>query len=289
MRNKKLLRSVLSVFCAAVLVGVGVSEPADAASRYVCNKCGKSLSSAYQSHTRECGGSVQPYQWYCSTCGQTLSSSGSHTTKCSACWGSGSVTVYCNGALTAITVSETTSSDPYYLLNRYKRTGTCTKCGRVSTRYYTTLEAASTDSSGVCLLADVERCSKCSGTGTVSCSGTPTASAWRCVSCNTTYSSSSSSSCTASIECDGTGVLQDCTLSFNASVNGGSTAAASQRCDIGSSVSLTGKTASKSGWEFVGWNTNRTAKAGLNSVNMNSDTTVYAVFKKDLTANFVDC
>ena len=77
-------------------------------------------------------------------------------------------------------------------------------------------------------------------------------------------------------------------LIFNASENGGITGENSQECNGDSSISLAGKTASKSGWEFVGWNTNKTATTALSSITMDDNKTVYAIFKKDLTVNFVD-
>ena len=98
MRNKKLLRSmVCGMLCAVmILTGVGVTERTDAASRYVCNQCGKSLSSAHESHTRECGGQLVASKYYCSSCGQTLSDPGSHEHEelvdgitCSSCGGTG--------------------------------------------------------------------------------------------------------------------------------------------------------------------------------------------------------
>lgn len=77
-------------------------------------------------------------------------------------------------------------------------------------------------------------------------------------------------------------------LSFNATVNGGTTSESNQECNADSSVSLTGKTACKDGWEFVGWNTDKSAKEAMPSITMDSNKTVYAIFKKDLTVNFVD-
>lgn len=77
-------------------------------------------------------------------------------------------------------------------------------------------------------------------------------------------------------------------LSFNATVNGGTTSESNQECNADSSVSLTGKTACKDGWEFVGWNTDKTATTALSSVTMDDNRTVYAIFKKDITVKFVD-
>ena len=77
-------------------------------------------------------------------------------------------------------------------------------------------------------------------------------------------------------------------LTFSASENGGTTDESSQEYTADSSASLTGKTASKSGWEFVGWNTNKAATTALSSVIMDDNKTVYAIFKKDITVDFID-
>ena len=78
------------------------------------------------------------------------------------------------------------------------------------------------------------------------------------------------------------------TLYFNAAVNGGTTSERSTQISPGTTFNLLGKTADKNGWEFVGWNTDRTAKTGLSSITMNGNKTLYAIFKKDLTVNFID-
>ena len=46
---------------------------------------------------------------------------------------------------------------------------------------------------------------------------------------------------------------------------------------------------SKEGWSFLGWNTNPDATTGLSSLTMSdNDITLYAIFKKDISAAFVD-
>ena len=372
------------MLCAVmILTGVGVTERTNAASRYVCNQCGKSLSSAHESHTRECGGQLVASKYYCSSCGQTLSDPGSHEHEelvdgitCSSCGGTGKQEIpidctTCNGTgmITSTracpgcggsgSVGDTVCSYCYgnggdpasvcggrYIVIRiagYDSMGypmetiKCDKCGDTaevrtdtlpsvgsfydydrapkrsctycSGKGYTSWKDCS-DCHGSGSISSTTHCSKCNGQGyyyisstckacggegttsewvSEKCTGTPTASQYKCADCGYVYSSYGTGMCTNSVLCTGTGVLQDCTLSFNASVNGGSTAAASQTCDVGSSVPLAGKTASKTGWEFVGWNTNRNAKLGLSSVNADGDMTVYAIFKKDLTVKFVDC
>lgn len=47
--------------------------------------------------------------------------------------------------------------------------------------------------------------------------------------------------------------------------------------------------ATKTGWEFVGWNTDKTAREGLTFLLMpDNDVTLYAIYKKNITITFVD-
>lgn len=46
--------------------------------------------------------------------------------------------------------------------------------------------------------------------------------------------------------------------------------------------------ATKPGWEFVGWNTNKDATTALTSHTVNSNVTLYAIYKKTLTGTFID-
>lgn len=77
------------------------------------------------------------------------------------------------------------------------------------------------------------------------------------------------------------------TVTYNYSANGGN--AATQTSDTvleGAAVDLT-PTAAKDGWEFVGWNTEQNAHAGLTTLTMGeADVTLYAIYKKTLTASF---
>ena len=79
------------------------------------------------------------------------------------------------------------------------------------------------------------------------------------------------------------------TLSYNFSENGGSSATKTAAALAqGAAVDLS-PTAAKSGWIFVGWNTNRDATLGLTSLVMGAeDLTLYAIFQKVLTATFID-
>jgi len=79
------------------------------------------------------------------------------------------------------------------------------------------------------------------------------------------------------------------TVTYDTTTNGGQAlSGVPVQVAEGASVDLS-KTATKPGWEFVGWSTNKDATTGLASLNMgNSDVTLYAIYKKTLTATFID-
>ncbi|MDR3225269.1 MAG: InlB B-repeat-containing protein, partial [Clostridiales Family XIII bacterium] len=79
------------------------------------------------------------------------------------------------------------------------------------------------------------------------------------------------------------------TVTYNYSENGGSSATkTSASVYVGAAIDLT-PTASKSGWTFVGWNTNSAATTALSSLNMGtSNVTLYAIYKRTLTATLID-
>ena len=75
-------------------------------------------------------------------------------------------------------------------------------------------------------------------------------------------------------------------LTYDYSYNGGTSSQTyNEYVDPGTTVTLN-KTASKSGWTFVGWNTNREAVTGMSSVKVDNDTTVYALFSKTITVTY---
>lgn len=78
-------------------------------------------------------------------------------------------------------------------------------------------------------------------------------------------------------------------VTYNYSANGGTSATVSTATVAeGAAIDLT-PTATKSGWTFVGWNTNANATAALSSLTMNTgDVTLYAIYKKTLTGTFID-
>ena len=79
------------------------------------------------------------------------------------------------------------------------------------------------------------------------------------------------------------------TVTYNYSYNGGTSATlTTATIEEGSAIDLT-PTATKSGWEFVGWNTDKNAQTKLNSLTMGeSNVTLYAIYKKTITGTFID-
>ena len=76
------------------------------------------------------------------------------------------------------------------------------------------------------------------------------------------------------------------TVTYDATTNGGSTAKQTASTKYKSLVDLT-KKAEKSGYEFVGWNTNKDATSALSSYEMPAkDVTLYAIYSKTLRATF---
>ena len=77
------------------------------------------------------------------------------------------------------------------------------------------------------------------------------------------------------------------TVTYNFSENGGQSATkTSATVNYGAAIDLT-PTASKSGYTFIGWNTNKDATSKLSSLNMGtSNVTLYAIYSKTITATF---
>ena len=78
-------------------------------------------------------------------------------------------------------------------------------------------------------------------------------------------------------------------VTYNYSYNGGENSEKSQEEKLsGEKVDLDVE-ATKTGYEFIGWSTDRDAKEGLKNLVMeNEDITLYAIFKKDISINFID-
>ena len=77
------------------------------------------------------------------------------------------------------------------------------------------------------------------------------------------------------------------TVTYDYKTNGGTSATkTTAEVETGSAIDLT-PTATKSNWTFVGWNTDKSATSALTSLTMeSSDVTLYAIYKKDVTATF---
>ncbi len=76
---------------------------------------------------------------------------------------------------------------------------------------------------------------------------------------------------------------------YDYATNGGTYAdAKTDSVKYGENIDLTVK-AYKDGWDFVGWNTNPDATEELKDITMGEeDILLYAIYKKDITANFID-
>ena len=78
-------------------------------------------------------------------------------------------------------------------------------------------------------------------------------------------------------------------ITYNYSENGGTSV--TQETDTkkeGEKINLN-VIAQKAGYEFIGWNTNKNATTGLEELEMaKEDVTLYAIYKKDITIQFVD-
>jgi len=76
------------------------------------------------------------------------------------------------------------------------------------------------------------------------------------------------------------------TVTYDATTNGGSTATQTSSVLYGGKADLT-KKAEKSGYEFIGWNTNKDATSALTSYEpVTGNVTLYAIYSKTLTATF---
>ena len=76
------------------------------------------------------------------------------------------------------------------------------------------------------------------------------------------------------------------TVTYDYTTNGGtSVSKTSDLKEENDAIDLTA-TATKEGWNFVGWNTDKNAKTGLDSLDMEKDdVTLYAIFSKELTVS----
>lgn len=81
----------------------------------------------------------------------------------------------------------------------------------------------------------------------------------------------------------GKATINKYTVTYNATANGGTTSATEKSFDFAEDIDLS-PTATKEGYDFLGWNTDRTATNGLTSLVMDTDNVIlYAIFKKSTT------
>ena len=67
-------------------------------------------------------------------------------------------------------------------------------------------------------------------------------------------------------------------VTYNSIVNGGTTETIEEEC-----------TYTQKGYTFIGWNTNKDATSALSTLVMpNKNITIYAIFKKDIKATYID-
>lgn len=78
------------------------------------------------------------------------------------------------------------------------------------------------------------------------------------------------------------------TVKYDYRTNGGTSAGAETLSAYYGAQADLSVWAEKGNWTHMGWNTDENAHAGLNSYTVTGDVTLYAVYKKDITVNFVD-
>lgn len=261
-------------------------------------------------------------KYHCNTCGQNLTSKGSHTWK-TTCGGTmryheetcgGHVREESQRCGEPVTMSLEIEEIPVSegTLQTYWYRGTCSRCGyrngasnhshvlRSNGTYscngsttcnYTHLPSYGQPYPESCrgtrgTYYQCDTCGSIYGSNIGTCSKV-TSSYYSCNKCGV-HGSSGTCTETKSTSCSGPFTTLTGTIIFNASYNGGTTSAENGTCAFDSDYTLPANTATRTGWEFVGWNENSNAKSGQNSVYMSDNKTVYALFKKDLTVTFID-
>ena len=106
----------------------------------------------------------------------------------------------------------------------------------------------------------------------------------------TTYAAGTSVSISASVTATAVWQGRFHTVTYNYSENDGtSVVQGSASVQEGAAVPLT-FAATKPSWDFVGWNTDKDAITGLTALTMNTtDITLFAIYRRTLTATFIDC
>jgi hypothetical protein len=78
------------------------------------------------------------------------------------------------------------------------------------------------------------------------------------------------------------------TVTYNYAYNGGASAERSSASVLRGGAADLSPAAQKPGWAFLGWNTDRNAHAGLTGLAVNVNTTLYAIFSRQVTVYFHD-
>lgn len=255
-------------------------------SGYTCSSCGKSFSSYTSSHstTTSLGYNI------CDTCGANIGSSTSHfVSTCNNCGSSSGIHSYyyysCRDCRTTLGYIDSVCGTG----NVEGSSSKCYKCG--STNIGTTEKYHCNACGGYPAYIDsVCHMSATPATTTKQCSGTlsPNYSYTPCygsaqpeyteTTCNGPYEQDYTYN-----TCTGTLKRLSSNITFS-HYNIGSANKTIQDIESGSDISsyLSSNTDSASGWTFVGWNTNKSAKSALTSYTLNDDTTFYSIFKKDI-------
>lgn len=77
-------------------------------------------------------------------------------------------------------------------------------------------------------------------------------------------------------------------VSYNYSFNGGNASTKTSASVIDGEYADLTPTATKKGWEFIGWNTDKDATKALSSYTVTEDTVLYAIYRKTAKITFVD-
>ena len=111
---------------------------------------------------------------------------------------------------------------------------------------------------------------------------------WTDLTDNKTYSSGGTYNIVGSRNLKASGTIKTYKVTYDCTTNGGTCSISPNPKDVnyGNSADIT-QTAEKEGYDFLGWNTNKTATSGLSTApKVTSNITLYAIFKKVESATF---
>lgn len=272
-------------------------------SGYHCSLCGHISG---REHSRQCTGDsgiTWVTKWYCKSCDKEVSSSESTCGKCKS-QNYYKVVVTCKDCGQSKAFADYTLVSPGEIVHgTVACTGTVFPhyyCGRCGT--YKDSAACYHDVSVTCAgrVAPFYRCSRCNSVTGGSCEHSvpvscpagswSSTSAYRCSGCGSTKGSGG----VHAVSCPGKLVDAMHALRYDVSTNGGIGTPPSAVSGIDDGTRLDAgnpcwdETASKEGYAFVGWNTDQDAHEGLSEITMDSDKTVYAIFRKKVSITLHD-